>query len=207
MKTKKEKPALKYLGKKHSMPKKNFTQVPNEVLFGLGKYAELKPNDRIIYFVLFKEVNFRFNYNEQVDENGSAYCFMTLEQLSEKTNIASRNTINASIERLEEVGLVYACDNGKKKSKTYFVAVPEQVENDEKAITDDREIGKKLTEEQKEKRKAAREKARETKEQKQAIKEFVSGINEDEMPDFDEPEEPDFKSKQIKLEGLKLGGM
>ncbi|WEZ08132.1 hypothetical protein P5663_19245 [Priestia flexa] len=206
MKTKKEKPALNYLNAKNKAPKGNFTQVPNEILFGLGKYEILKSNDVRVYAAILKEVTFR-NNTKQFDKDGDAFCYMNQEQLMVKTNIGSRKTIQKCVEKLESLGLVYACSQGIKKSYKYFIAFPDVVENDEKAITDEREIGKKLSDEQKAKNKAAREKARETKEQKRAIKEFVSGIDEDEMPDFDEPEEPDFQSKQIKLEGLKLGGM
>lgn len=183
MTTKKQKPKLKYLGKNHSMPKGNFTQVPNEILFGLGKYSMLKPTDVRIYAILLKEVNFRNNYNNQVDESGAAFCYMTQEQLGEKSNIKHPDTIRKSIERLEKLGLIFACDNGIKKSKTYFVAIPDEVKNDEKALVDVKDIGKKMTDEQKEKRKSKREQLRENKMQRELIKEFLKDDISDDIPD------------------------
>ncbi|MDF0727248.1 hypothetical protein PY093_11115 [Cytobacillus sp. S13-E01] len=173
----KQKPKLNYIGNKHEKPIGTFTQLPDEILFGLGKYEALKPNDVRIYAILLKEVSWR-NKLKQVDEAGDAFCFMTQDQLGEKANIASRNTIKASIKRLEELSLVYACNNGVKKSNTYFVAYPEK-QNDEKALTDDREIGKKLTDEQRKNRKTRRVSNRDRKE----VNSFVNGTDDD-MPDF-----------------------
>ncbi len=63
----------------------NFTQVPNEILFGLGKYETLKTTDVRVYAVLLHQIKFRLDYNKQVDKDGHAYCFLRQDQLGEKS--------------------------------------------------------------------------------------------------------------------------
>jgi len=159
------KPALKYLGNQNKKVERNFTQIPNEVMFGLGKYAVLKSNDVRVYGVLLHQVNFRLSYNKQVDSNGDAYCYLTQDQLGEKANIGSRKTVEKSVKQLEQLGLVYASWNGVKKCYAYYVALPEEIKNDEKVLIDVNEIGKKLTPEEREAKKAKRERQREVKAQ------------------------------------------
>ncbi|SDZ85503.1 replication initiator protein A [Bacillus nitratireducens] len=179
------KPQLNYYENENKV-ESNFTQVPNEILFGLGKYETLKPSDVRVYAVLLHQIKFRLEYNKQVDEDGHAYCFLTQDQLGEKANIKSRKTVGECVERLTKLGLVHAVWRGKKKCYMYYIALPDKIDNDEKILVDVNEIGKKLTDEQRAENKAKRESKRKHKNvTKKQVAELKQVIQSDgfEMPD------------------------
>lgn len=121
---------------------------------------------------MLHEIKLRFDLNNQIDKDGDAYCYITEEQLCEKANVGSRKTVEASIRRLEELNLVYRKFNGVKNCNSYFIAYPDKAENDEKALVDVNEIGKKLTDEQKAENKAKREELRKKKSNAKQIEKF-----------------------------------
>lgn len=179
------KPKLNYL-KSDNKVESNFTQIPNEILFGLGKYETLKPLDVRIYGILLHQIKFRLEYNKQVDSNGDAYCFLTQDQLKEKANVGSRDTVKESVNRLKKLGLVHAVWRGIKKCYMYYIALPDKIDNDEKILVDANEIGKKLTDEQRAENKAKRESQRKHKNvTKKQVAELKQVIQSDgfEMPD------------------------
>lgn len=179
----KGKPKLNYLGDDLRVTT-NFTQVPNEILFGLGKYETLKTTDVRVYAVLLHQIKFRLDYNKQVDKDGHAYCFLRQDQLGEKANIKSRKTVGECVERLEKLGLVHAVERGIKKCYMYYIALPDKLEEQDydKTYVDVDEIGKKLTDEQKAENKAKRESKRATKKQ---VAEMQQTIQSD---DFNTPD-------------------
>lgn len=187
----KGKPQLNYL-KNENKVESNFTQIPNEILFGLGKYETLKPLDVRIYGILLHQIKFRLEFNKQVDSNGDAYCFMTQTQLGEKANVLTRDTVKESVERLEKLRLVHKVWRGKKKCYMYYIALPDEVENDAKVLVDADEIGKKLTDEQKAENETKREAKRVS---KKKADELLQTIKSD---DFNTPDLPVEKSEPTK---------
>lgn len=191
----KGKPKLNYLGDELRV-ESNFTQVPNEILFGLGKYETLKPSDVRVYAVLLHQIKFRLDFNKQVDKDGHAYCFLTQDQLGEKANIKSRKTVGECVERLEKLGLVHAVCRGIKKCYMYYIALPDVIDNDEKILVDANEIGKKLTDEQRAENKVKRESKRVSKKKADELQQSIqseqiinTSVYNDDMPDmpFEEP--------------------
>ncbi|HHQ2477317.1 TPA: replication initiator protein A [Bacillus cereus] len=198
----KGKPKLNYLGDELRV-ESNFTQVPNEVLFGLGKYETLKTTDVRVYAVLLHQIKFRLDYNKQVDEDGHAYCFLTQDQLGEKANIKSRKTVGECVERLEKLRLIHKVWRGKKKCYMYYIALPDKIDNDEKILVDADEIGKKLTDEQRAENKAKRESKRVSKKQADELLQTVQSEQltniptyNDDMPDLVEESEPTKDDKE-----------
>lgn len=187
----KGKPQLNYLKEKNKV-ESNFTQIPNEILFGLGKYEKLKPLDVRIYGILLHQIKFRLEFNKQVDADGHAYCFMTQDQLKEKANVLTRDTVKESVKRLEKLRLVHKVWRGKKKCYMYYIALPDEVENDAKVLVDADEIGKKLTDEQKAENETKREAKRVS---KKKADELLQTIKSD---DFNTPDLPVEKSEPTK---------
>ncbi|ADH06304.1 hypothetical protein [Bacillus thuringiensis] len=190
------KPKLNYLKDKNKV-ESNFTQIPNEILFGLGKYETLKPLDVRIYGILLHQIKFRLEYNKQVDSNGDAYCFLTQDQLKEKANVGSRDTVKESVNRLKKLGLVHAVWRGIKKCYMYYIALPDVIDNDEKILVDANEIGKKLTDEQKAKNKVKRESKRVSKKKADELQQSIqseqiinTSVYNDDMPDYQQEEQP-----------------
>ncbi|PGC57708.1 hypothetical protein [Bacillus wiedmannii] len=186
----KGKPQLNYLKDKNKV-ESNFTQIPNEILFGLGKYETLKPLDVRIYGILLHQIKFRLEYNKQFDVDGDAYCFITQDQLCEKANVLTRDTVKESVKRLEKLRLVHKVWRGKKKCYMYYIALPDKIDNDEKVLVDANEIGKKLTDEQKEENKVKRESKRVSKKKADELLQTVQSEQltntptyNDDMPDL-----------------------
>lgn len=195
----KGKPQLNYL-KDENKVESNFTQIPNEILFGLGQYKTLKPLDVRIYGILLHQIKFRLEYNKQFDVDGDAYCFITQDQLCEKANVLTRDTVKESVKRLEKLRLVHKVWRGKKKCYMYYIALPDKIDNDEKILVDANEIGKKLTDEQKEENKVKRESKRVSKKKADELLQTVqseqltnTSTYNDGMPDL-----PVEQSKPIK---------
>lgn len=193
----KGKPKLNYLGDELRV-ENNFTQVPNEILFGLGKYETLKPSDVRVYAVLLHQIKFRLDFNKQVDKDGHAYCFLTQDQLGEKANIKSRKTVGECVERLEKLRLVHKVWRGIKKCYMYYIALPDKLEERDydKTYVDVDEIGKKLTDEQKAENNAKRKSKRVSKKKADELQQSIqseqiinTSVYNDDMPDmpFEEP--------------------